>query len=220
MKEMSDEHHKLHRQAWDLIPWVAAGSASEAENQHVHQHLRTCEDCRQEMAFHLDLVRGLHARSPALPSAEPALQQLWARMDHNMHRAAPAPAPKPAAAPARWLLVAVLVQAVGLVALAGLLLQSRRDAPYQTLSTRSAAAPVAVLHLVPAKTMAMGHLSALLAQHGLQIVESNRDGTVLGLALQAPSAPSAPAAVQALALRLRQEPDVWLVEATATGMGR
>jgi anti-sigma factor RsiW len=229
MNEMNDEENNLHRQAWDLIPWVAAGSASEAESQRVRAHLRSCGDCRQEMAFHQDLVHSLRSSSPDLPAPEPALQQLWARIDRGSSAAAaPATASKLGAANTRWLMVAVWVQAAGLVAMAGWLMKDRqdrpgqRDASFQTLSTVTAA-PTALLQLVPAKTMPVGELAAMLSANGLQIVASNQDGTVLGLALQAPptlTTPTTLATLQALALRLRQAPGVLLAEPTAVAMGR
>jgi hypothetical protein len=61
-------------------------------------------------------------------------------------------------------------------------------------------------------------LSALLASHGLQIVESNADGTVLGLALTGPT--GTPGVLQNLATQLRAEPGVLLAEPTAAAWGR
>jgi hypothetical protein len=226
MTEMNELHDTLHRQVWDLVPWVAAGSASDADQL-------GCDDCRQEMSFHQQLVQGMrnHSAEPlGTDSADAALQKLWAHVDHSVHpvhafaaaaSAAPVVSAKPAASGARWLMAAVLVQSVGLAALAGLLLHHWRDAPYQTLSTPLATAAVVHLRLVPAATMPVGQLSALLSSHGLQIVESNHDGTVLGVALTATSATSAtPDTVQALAGRLRAEPGVLLAEPTAAALGR
>jgi Putative zinc-finger len=231
MNTMNEFHDSVHRQVWDLIPWVAAGSASNADQQQVQQHLVDCDDCRQEMAFHQDLVRGMR-QHPATASAqgsdeaaEAALQRLWARVAHHSgHTATPALVAavvntRPPAHHTRWLMAAVLVQAVGLAALAGLLLNNWREAHYQTLSTPPATTTTAVqLRLVPAPTMPLGQLSALLALHGLQIVDSNADGTVLGLTLT--PAASTPAALQALAVQLRAAPGVLLAEPTAAALGR
>jgi hypothetical protein len=229
MSTMNELHDSLHRQVWDLIPWVAAGSASDADQQRVQQHLLGCDDCRQEMAFHQDLVLGMRSPSAqplAEPGADSALQRLWAQVDNSQHlRPTPLPAAsvaplagtRPLAGPARWLMAAVVVQSVGLAALAGLLLHHWGDAPYQTLSTPSAPATVVHLRLVPAATMPVGQLSALLATHDVQIVETNHDGTVLGLAAPASSTP---AALQALVARLRAAPGVLLAEPTAAALGR
>jgi Putative zinc-finger len=244
MTPMNELHDALHRQVWDLIPWVAASSASDADDQRVQQHLANCDHCREEMAFHQDLVLGMRSHhTPPLAqdgddTADSALQRLWARVDHSAQPAA-ASAPglatatatattsaitsasaKPVSTQTRWLMAAVLVQAVGLAALAGLLLNNNRgdhDAAYRTLSTATTAPRVVHLRLVPATSMPVGQLSSLLMRHGLQIVESNHDGSVLGLAA---AVTITPAELQALATQLRAEPGVMLAEPTATGLGR
>jgi hypothetical protein len=234
MTTMKELHDTLHRQVWDLIPWVAAGSASDADRQHVHQHLPSCDDCRQEMAFHQALVQGMHSHSTEAlddADADAALQRLWAQLDRQASAAAlpatqVAPVSKVASVAAagggaRWLVAAVLVQAVGLAALAGLLVHSWRTDAYQTLTAPAlATGPVAQLHLVPAASMTMGRLSQMMAQHGLQIVASNHDGTVLSLSLTAPASASSADTVQALAARLRTEPGVRLAEPNAAAIGR
>ena len=34
----------VHRQAWDLIPWIVNGSAPESEWRAVQPHLESCAD--------------------------------------------------------------------------------------------------------------------------------------------------------------------------------
>lgn len=159
-------------------------------------------------------------------TVDDGLAQLWARVDEAQAVVDPAP-PRSAAGPSssgrqRWLVAAVLAQAIGLAAMAGLLLQRQPEAGYQTLSSGTPPS-AAVMRLVPAPNMPVAQLSALLARHGLQIVESNHDGTVLGLArLPAPSAPAATANTTApeLAQRLRAEAGVLLAEPITTSTGR
>jgi Putative zinc-finger len=225
MTPMNDGQDNGHRALWDLIPWVAAGSASAADRQRLQHHLRGCDSCRQEMAFHQDLVLGMHSQRSepdANTNADAALQRLWARLDSDTTAAAPPPAaptrgPRATNPLLRGLMAAVLLQSVGLAALAGLLLTSGRDAPYQTLSTPAPATAGVQLRLVPAPSLPMSGLSALLSAHGLQIVESNADGTVLGLALVAGA--GSPATVQALAHALRRQPGVLLAEPAPTAPG-
>lgn len=211
-----------HRQAWDLIPWVVAGSASAAEASLVHQHAATCTDCCEELAFHQRVKAGMHAAGPAPHSPEPALAALWARIAQTqavpLSSTAETPAVPTSPEPrwTRWLVAAVLVQAVGLAALAALLFERPHDAPYQTFSsaapaTATAATP-ATLRLVPAASLPVGSLQTLLADNGLQIVASSRDGRVLSLAPVAGLAGHAAAPAMILA-RLRAEPGVVLVEA-------
>jgi hypothetical protein len=244
MKTMNLQTDPEHRSLWDLIPWVVAGSASASDQHRVQQHLLRCEDCRDEMAFHQNLRDGMHSAGSSrsfgttttASSADEGLAQLWARVDEAQTVMPPTPPPSAAAPSAsgrpRWLVAAVLLQSLGLAALAGLLLQRQPEAGYQTLSNASAASP-ALLRLVPAPDAPVAQLSALLSRHGLQIVESNHDGTVLGLArLSGSSAaiaanvPSTPptAAVHVtaaeLALRLRAEAGVLLAEPVVGSTGR
>jgi Putative zinc-finger len=216
---MNEEHDNQHRQVWDLIPWVVAGSASAAERLLVQQHVSGCTDCLAELTFHRDLLQGMQANDLAqnpVAEAEAAWQQMQSRIERSdaqkttdttrQTAASPLHRPRRGAATQRWLVAAVLVQAVGLAALATLLQQRQPLANYQTLST-----PVtthAALRLVPAAGLPMGELAALLSTHGLQIVESSVDGSVLGLAL----GPAAQGDAAALAARLRGRPGVLLVE--------
>ena len=127
-------------------------------------------------------------------------------------RAAGAPLTEHAAAPAgRWprlLAAAVVVQAIGLAALAGALWDRPRPADYQTLGRAAAPAPASTLRLVAAPRLQIGELGALLARAGLQVVESSADGAILGLA---PRAGGVRSQSDTLAL-LRADPGVLLAE--------
>jgi Putative zinc-finger len=221
MTTMNPQTDPEHRALWDLIPWVVAGSASTSDQQRVQQHLLRCEDCRDEMAFHQSLHGGMHSSASQDSSADEGLARLWARVDEAQVVAGPAPQPS-ANGRQRWLVAAVLVQAIGLAAMAGLLLQRQPEAGYQTLSS-GAAHSAAVVRLVPAPEMPVAQLSALLSRHGLQIVESNHDGTLLGLArMPVPSTPTSAANTTApeLAQRLRAEAGVLLAEPILNSSGR
>jgi hypothetical protein len=253
MNTMHPNTDPEHRAVWDLIPWLVAGSASPIEQQRVQQHLAHCEDCRDELAFHQSLRDGMQpqvqlatstanttanitteATAPdaaADAAANAGLARLWARVDQAQPAAAPGRALGDAPPTVvssntprqRWLVAAVFLQSIGLAALAALLLQRQPEAPYQTLSSPPTAACAALVRLVPAPDVTLGQLSALLARHGLQIVESSHDGTVLGLArLGPPTAVSVPTtlAVPELATRLRSEPGVLLAEPVTSNVGR
>ena len=199
-----------HRHAWDLIPWVVAGSASDAERQLVEEHAALCADCRDELSFHRSLQNGIAGAAVPPHSPEPALRRLWARIDE----AEPASRPLLALGARRvgWnrlLAAAVVVQAIGLAALLGMLWERPRPADYQTLSQSLArTAPAASIRLVPAASLQLGELQALLARAGLQVVESSGDGAILGLAPR----PGASTPVGETLLRLRAEPGVLLAE--------
>lgn len=179
-----------HRRAWDTLPWLVAGSASAEDAAHAQQHLAECAECRAELAFHQRVQAGLQAALPAaqdLPDAGPAWQRLLARMDAGPAADAAAVVPVAVAVPARWtrwLVAAVLVQAVGLGA-AGLALRDHsRDGDYRTYSQAAPAPRAATLRLVPAPGMDFAALRQLLAQTRMDVVEADADGSSLGLAPQ------------------------------------
>ena len=210
---MEDAVGTTHRRAWDLIPWVVNGTASAAERALVEQHLAACADCRDEFAFHQrvrdDIVHG----APLPYAAEPALARLQARLD-RVEGESQTTSANDAAEPrrsrrSRWVMglaAAVAVQSIALATMAGVWLG--RDAPYQTLSRAAEAPPEAVVRLVPAPTLTLAELRALLDGSGLRIVQSSGDGAILGLAPQ----PGRPFAVEATIATLRRSPAVLLAE--------
>ena len=60
-----DERFADHREAWELIPWVVNGTATEQERALVHAHLAGCADCTSEFRFQSELrtdrARHIHA---------------------------------------------------------------------------------------------------------------------------------------------------------------
>ncbi len=223
-----------HRRAWDAIPWVLAGAAGEADERCVREHLAHCAECRAEWDWQRQIQSGLEAGLPArFPPADAGLQRLLARLDDAADRpASAAPAASAAAANApngwtRWLVAAVLVQAVALGASGLAWLQARPAAPmlatapadFSTLSrpgpAPTAASGPATLRLVPAPGLDFASLQALLAQHALVVVDAAPDGQHLGLAAADGSRASARAALAPL----RAHPGVRMAEPTAAGLG-
>ena len=199
--------NSTHRRASELMAWVAAGSASDAERDFVEQHLQTCADCREEAAFHQRLLTGLQQGALEPHDGDPALQRLMARIDAGAPREEQ-PAPLAGARSwARWLVAAVVVQAVGLGA-AGVALWERGTAPeYRTLSSSAAPAHGADIRLVPAATLDLASLQALLVRHSLVVVEVSADARRWGLAISGPVREPGPVVQQ-----LRSEPGVLLAE--------
>ena len=201
-----DLHAAEHRQAWDLIPWVLNGTASEAERALVRAHLLGCADCRAAYEFEQRLQHGMALEDgPPVMDAERGLRRFWADV----------PAANVPAAPRRplqrWLVAALLVQAVGLAGL-GTLLGLRGGEhggdDYQVLSRPEALPAAASIRIAPAPGLQVGELRALLARSDLQIVQASSDASQLALAL-APGARFDRA--QAIAL-LRAEPGILLAE--------
>lgn len=208
----------LHRRVWELVPWVVAGGGSDRERALVHAHAAACERCADELAFHRDLHAAMQLApaggAAAAPDVEAGLERLLARLaEPAPPAAARGPEGRPAggaAAPAaaasswtRWLVAAVLVQALGLAALASLLWAGGAEPAYRTWSEPApASAATPTVRLVVDASLALGELQALLAQRGLQIVQVRAEAGVLGLARSDGALP-AEADIEALRLHPR-----------------
>lgn len=202
-----------HSQIWELIPWVANGTASAAQCERVHEHLSHCADCRDEYAQQCRFLAGMQLDTTAAAPAQPALRRLMQRIDEAEGESLPAAAPRGLRA-VPWLAAAVVVQALGLALLGYALVQRPAAAPadYVTLSQAPAPAPAAVaVRLVAAAEMDLASLRRMLGENGLHIVQSNADNSIFGLAPREGTTLS-PAAVDAAVARLRREPGVLLAE--------
>ncbi|MEZ5461332.1 hypothetical protein [Dokdonella sp.] len=189
----------IHRQTWDLIPWIVNHSATAEQRERASGHLMTCSDCQEELALQERIHAGMNASGTREDTrARNALQAMNRRIDEAVAqaRAADVSAPSPStdvtfawAHRRRWLagLAAVVVlQACGLIALGTLLLASRDSADpaarYVTLSSSTSPAPAASIRLVPSPALRLGDLQSLLDEAGLQIVGSSPGSTILALA--------------------------------------
>lgn len=199
---MNDVHHEL----WAMIPWVVNGTADAAQCRRFEQHAAGCADCRDELAFQRLLQQGMRAETGPPHAAEPALQRLLARIAQA--EPLPAVAKNERWPSRRWLVAAVLVQAVGLTALGTLQWERTGSAEYQTLSQARAEATPARIRLVPAPEMRLAELQSLLGRTQLRVVETDGNASILGLA---PLPGATLSLAQSLAL-LRAEPGVRLAE--------
>ncbi len=208
-----------HRRAWDQIPWVVNGSADAADRELVQAHAADCADCADELARQSQLHTAM--TDSVLPAHDPSasLQRLLSRID-RVEGDALGDSPESSASRhrsnsrwTRWLAAAVVVQAVGLAALAGALFERPRTADYSVLTRSAEPVAGASIRLVPAASLQIGQLQAVLAQAGLQIVDSHGDGSILSLA---PRQGAAPMAVPDSLAVLRATPGVLLAEPIAT----
>jgi len=200
---MNDEAAQVHHELWAMIPWVVNGTADAAQCRRFELHAAGCADCREELAFQRLLLAGMRDEPVPPHSAEPALQRLLTRLD----QAEPLPAVTGARWPGRrWLVAAVLVQAVGLTALGTMWWERSGSADYETLSRADVTS--ARIRLVPAPHLSLAELQALLIRSQLTIVETDGSATHMGLA---PAPGARLSLAQSLAL-LRAEPGVRLAE--------
>jgi hypothetical protein len=224
-----------HRRAWDLVPWVVAGSATPAESRGVLDHARDCEECAAEIAFHRAVRDGMALPSVDAEAETRAADAAWAAMalrldaEAALAEAPPVPAaasgasagsapahpavamPRPAANAVRWLAAAVVVQAVGLAAMAGVLAwRTPAESAFETLSEAPAAPggrDVGV-QLVFAPEVTLGEIGTRLAAVGWQLAEVSADGLRY---VAVPGGTQALPPVQALAA-WRGQPGVLLAE--------
>ena len=234
-----------HRHTWDLIPWVVNNSATATERERVDEHLRTCVDCRDEYAFQSRLQAGMSLE--LIPERDPgsAFKRLLERVDNDRadddldddkaSRATLGASNRVQHQHARrgsgWtrhqvraLGAVVIAQTVGLVMLGALLLghgqPTDSNARYVTLSHADAATGAATIRFVPAPTLTMAAMQAILADAKVRIVESNQGNSIYGLAPDPGSQPvetadaraeRAPKTTVAIA-RLRAQQGVLLAE--------
>jgi hypothetical protein len=208
----------IHRQAWDLIPWLVNGSASEEQRRSVEQHLADCVDCREEHAFQLSLWQAMSQETPAeaqllaRADATASLRRLWRRIDAEVDAAPVAHRRRRASG---WLLrglvAAVLVEGVAIAALGAAQWTGTPAAAgaYRVLSAPSHATPRATIRAVLAPSLTLGELQGLLGRTQLQIVAGPSEAGVYSLAPL--SAAAAPNTLTALA-ELRSQPSVRFAE--------
>lgn len=118
-----------HQAVRELLPWYAVGQLAPDEMRRVHEHLRGCAQCREELEWehemYADAARSSES-ADALPDGvdmEAALARLMPALGPQERGDAPAPMPWWRAAAAnqpswlRWAVAAQWVLIVGLVAL-------------------------------------------------------------------------------------------------------
>lgn len=226
-----------HRQLWDAIAWVVAGSATPSQREQVLAHLPHCAHCEAEMALQQQIHQSM--QDEPLPAGDEAqlqagLAQLWAREDAAGPTGPLPAAPQTAANDSpglgrltRWLSAAVAVQAVALCMM-GLQLwglephgRAEGNADFQTLSDHQpgtissgsvASKPGSLPRwrvVLDARTD-LGQLQALLNRHQLRLVGSDELNRSLLLVASQPLSASAQAQVLSA---LRAEPGMLMAEA-------
>jgi anti-sigma factor RsiW len=197
-----------HDEAWDRIPWLVNGRADEAEREHLEAHLRVCEECRIEVAVQRQVMSAIanDKRIDVVPGT--AFQRLWDRISADELDDEPefvgsddtsAP-PEKTAAPVvsqprnrpltRWLAAAVIVEAVGLIALMAALSARGVDrqpaaqpfGEYRTVTSSAPQASPGVIRAVFQPTLRVSDLQQLLEQSGLRIVSGPTEAGVYTLA--------------------------------------
>jgi hypothetical protein len=217
----------VHRQAWDLIPWIVNDSASESERQAVQPHLESCADCREELEFQRQLQAAMAQRTAPDIDARDSWQRLRSRLDSAAGpvaavRGARRHSHRAAKGGMSWLIAAMVVQAIGLGAL-GAAWWSRPSASgsvpagyaavYRTLSAPESALPAATIRVVFAPDLTMAQLQAVLAAARLQVRAGPNE---VGVWTLGPAGDSNRVATDAALRELRASSQVRFAEALAS----
>lgn len=204
-----------HREAERLLPWLVNKTLEGDELARVLHHLRQCAQCQREVEA-LRQLHNLYAQATAAPDATPSWLRLRSRLLPT-HRGRPPwrgwRAVREAwTAMPTWLRGAVAAQAVVMLALAGLLLDSGRPPTmYRTLGDAGVSTPaveradVHRLLVVFDPRIDLAQMQGLLRASQAHIVDGPNDAGAYTLAVPA-------ARAQAVREALRTAPGVTLVE--------
>jgi hypothetical protein len=194
--------------AWELMPWVLQGSASEEQNDWLHTHLTQCNACSAEFAQQSKLRLAMSLPTDLPIDAEAGLQRLLRQVD------TPEPRQKPARGQSSgWLIKAlaatVLAQAIGLGVLSSQLFTADQTPTYRTLSDTPAPVAAGTVRVVPDPQMPLSDWNALLRTLKLQVVGGPNG---MGAYIVAPVAPDAAAQTSQIVQQLRTAPGIRLAE--------
>jgi hypothetical protein len=160
--------------AWEMMPWVLQGSATQEQDGWLESHLAQCESCRAEFAQQSRLRLALSLPPEVPVNADVGLGRLLARLD-----TADSPEvrtrPRPGSWLSRALVAAVLVQALGIGVLGVKLWSVGGNPAYRTLSQEAVPAAPGAIRVVPDANMTLADWSALLHVLRLQVVSGPND---------------------------------------------
>ena len=160
--------------AWEAMPWVLQGSASQEQSEWLESHLAQCAACHAQFTQQSCLRLAMSLPSDISVDANVGLGRLLARLD--------TPEPQELRLRQRsgtWmsraLVAVVLLQALGIGAL-GVKLWSVDGSPlYRTLSQESLPAAPGAIRVVPDAAMTVARWNALLHTLRLKVVGGPND---------------------------------------------
>jgi hypothetical protein len=214
----------IHRECWDLLPWLANERAAPPDVARIETHLRECRECQQELAAQRAVREAIRSDEPIVLAPQTSLQKLMQRID-SVEDAAEADSiertsertESAARASLRWtrlLPIAAAVQGIAILVLLGALWQQDREtltAPrFWTLETQTAPARGPVIRVVFVEEVALQEVSDLVRSVNAQIIAGPSEAGVYALALTSDAA-SRPEIEAALA-RLRADGRVIFAE--------
>ena len=158
MTELSDRE-AAHREAQDLLPWLANGRLDGAELQRVQAHLDTCATCRADLDT-LYTLRDVADLPPPGLDVDKAFARLLPQLDAVVPADAAPVIPgwrtRLAANDGRWLRAAVGLQFCAIVVLGALLVRpsgdtqmAAQDAAYRVLGAETGADSIVAVTFKP-----------------------------------------------------------------------
>ena len=218
-----------HLECVDLLPWLVNSTLSEGDRTKIEQHLADCHECRAELALERDLHRRLSTEDRVAYSPAASFEKLWSRIE-ELEREVPATAggrdplavaattrrvrsrPRRTSTLSRWLVAAVVVQAIALGWLTARLGARDSTAPwvYRTVTSSSAVDPsLPRFRVVFAEQATVADQQGVLARRGLVIVGGP---SLSGVYIVAPAEPSVMMDTRLLLSGLRAEEPVRYAE--------
>jgi hypothetical protein len=195
MRRSSETH--LHDEVWANIPWVVNERLGGRERERAERHFETCATCRTELD-HQRRLRGvvlLETNIEVVPNA--SLHKLLARIDSGqepipvagepVEEATVVPFPKrvPEISRAktvrtRWLVAAVVVQAVALTVLASAFVRggTAEGEAYRVRSSGSHLPPDTIARVVFASETTSAEMQSLLVGCRLQVTDGPTESGV------------------------------------------
>jgi len=184
----SDERFADHREAWELIPWVVNGTATDEERTLVHAHLVGCPDCAGEFRVQSELQATMQGASTPEADAAASFLKLSARLDSAPAAAATHGRRFAALTGRRAMLAVIALEAVSLIVLSTAMWMRGPTlgvAVYRTLGADAEVPRHATIRAVLDPALSLGDLQAMLAELRLQIVGGPSSAGVFSLAPEA-----------------------------------
>ena len=225
---MSPRIPDTHAEAWALLPWLANGRIAPEDREWVETHVQGCAECRAEIAAQRMVVTQVYREDSPAPAAsdeQRSFNRLWSRIEASESAATPAAGMRAATASTRasrtvrWLVAAVVVQAIGLGAFGFALRGTYGDDPgnrgdYTTVTSVDPRVDAPAVRLVFAPQASIATINTLLTHQGLELVAGpGREGNFT--AQLSADAVASGASADSVAAVMSKDPNVSLAQPVA-----
>jgi hypothetical protein len=189
-----------HREAWDLLPWLANESLAGDDARRVEEHLRECETCQVEFHMQRQLRDIIRAEDAVVLAPQASWQKLMQRIELHDECAeldlpdtvvaiGGRPTPAGALRVPRWLAIAAGLQAITIAILLGALWHQSHElenAPrFATVTSPAETHNGPIIRVVFNDRITVGELNELLRSIGGYVVAGPSPAGVYTLALLA-----------------------------------